>query len=68
MMLQREVIEGVRGLIDEVLVSFEVSLSDAQRLVGATIERREVVNLVRSLIELDFMDESIKNCYPEEGE
>lgn len=62
MMLQREVIEGVRGLIDE------VSLSDAQRLVGATIERREVVNLVRSLIELDFMDESIKNCYPEEGE
>jgi len=64
MRLQAGLKNAVRGLIDELMCSLPVDAYEAQRMLTAAFGRQEVIRLVRSLIELDFMNESIKS-YPE---
>ncbi|NMW18064.1 MAG: hypothetical protein HKK66_03360 [Chlorobiaceae bacterium] len=59
MKLQPRLKGSVKGLIDELMVSFPVDLYDAQRMLASALQSPAVIRLVRSSIELEQMEEGI---------
>ena len=59
MKLQPRLKGAVKGLVDELMVSFPVDLYDAQRMLTTALQSPAVIRLVRSSIELAQMEEGI---------
>ncbi len=56
MKLQPRLKGSVKGLVEELMVSFPIDLYEAQGLLTIALQRPEVIKMVRSSIELHQME------------
>jgi len=68
MRLQPGLKEAVESLVDELLVSLPIGVFDAQRMLAAALVSKPVVSMVRSVVELQSMEDVCNECKREEGE
>ena len=59
--------EAVDSLVDELLVSLPLGVFEAQRLLAEALVSKAVVSMVRSVVELQLMEDVCNQCKREEG-
>lgn len=58
---------AVDSLVDELRVSLPIGVFEAQRMLSAALVSKPVVSMVRSVVELQLMEDVCNQCKREEG-